>query len=63
MLAEVGMTHIYLFMVDELLADLSWVESVQTAAAFSCPGRVLGLEAVVDEAPLNTLREQNKNNQ
>lgn len=41
-------------MVDQLLADLARVKSVQAAVAFSRPGGVLSLQAVVDEAPLNS---------
>lgn len=51
----VGMRHIYLLVVDELLADLAGVESVQAAAAFSWSAGGLRLEAVIDEAPLNSL--------
>ena len=39
-------------MVHQLLADLAGVEAVQAAVAFGGPAGVLGLEAVVDEAPL-----------
>ena len=48
------MRHIYLLVVDKLLTDLAGVESVETAAAFSRPAGALRLEAVIDEAPLNT---------
>lgn len=51
--------HVYLLVVDELLADLAGVESVQAAAAFSRPAGVLRLQAVIDEAPLNTCRSGN----
>ena len=48
------MRHIYLLVVDQLLADLARVKAVQAAAAFSGPAGVLRLKAVIDEAPLNT---------
>lgn len=45
---------VYLLVMDKLFADFTGVEPIQATAAFSCPAVVLRLEAVVDEAPLNT---------
>ena len=46
-----GLRH-HLLVVHQLLADLAGIEAVQAAVAFGGPAGVLGLEAVVDEAPL-----------
>lgn len=49
-----GSEAMYLLVVHQLFADLAGVEPIQATVAFSRPAVVLRLEAVVDEAPLDT---------